>query len=69
MALDLTCTPSIREEVVRLRKADILHALDVSLIAHEAAGRSAPSSSASRDAATRRGRSHRHWPSKLVHAH
>ena len=69
MALDMTCIPTIRGEVVRLRKADILDALDVGLLAHEVASRSAQRASARRDAALTRGPSHRHWPSRPVHAH
>jgi hypothetical protein len=69
MALDLTCIPTIREEVVRLRRTDLVDGLDVGLLAYEAAGRSAQRASARRHAATTRGPSHRHRPSRLVHAH
>jgi hypothetical protein len=68
MALDLTCVPTIREELVRLRKADNLPAIHFGLLAHEAAGRSAQPTSA-RAAAPSRAPSQRHWPSRLVHAH
>ena len=68
MALDLTCLPTIREEAIQLRKADNLHAMHLGLLAREAGARNAQTTSA-RAVALSRGPSHRHRPSRLVHAH
>jgi hypothetical protein len=68
MALDMTCTPAIRGEIVRQRQAAILEALEAGLLANEAAGRSARAIARS-EAGMKRGPSHQHWPSRLVHVH
>lgn len=66
MALGMTCIPTIREEVVRLRQADILHELENGAPAHEVAARRAQKTI---DAAATQRPSRRHWQSRPVHIH
>lgn len=72
MAIGMTCTPTVREEVVRLRQADLLDevaARQLELLAREADNRGPQEPATRRGAGAARSRSHRHWPARLVHTH
>ena len=69
MALGATCIPTIREEVVRLQQADLLHAAEASLLAHEAGRRSAHKTSARGSEVAKHPRWHRHRPLRAAHPH
>ena len=69
MALGATCIPTIREEVVRLQQADLLHAAEASLLAHEAGRRSARKTDASGSPVGTHPRRHRRWPLRAAHTH
>lgn len=70
MAIGMFCIPTIREEIVGLRQADIVREVDerqlellaLELLEHE------PPAPVDREAAKTRV-SHRHWPMRPVHTH
>ena len=69
MALGATCIPTIREEIVRLQQADLLHAAEASLLVHEAGRRSAQKTGARNSPVATHPRRHRHWPLRASHTH
>ena len=72
MAIGMICIPTVREEVVRLRQADLLDEVDarqLELLAHGSDEREPQKLDAPRGAAVARRLSHRHWPVRLAHTH
>ena len=69
MAVGMTCIPTIREEVVRLHQADVLHEAEEGLLARRANHRSAPQTIASHRPAARHPRWRAHRPMRLTHSH
>lgn len=69
MALGPTCIPTIREEVVRLQQADLLHPAEASLLADEAGRRRDQKTGARNSPVARHPWRHRHWPARAAHTH
>jgi hypothetical protein len=71
MAIGMTCIPTLREEVVRLRQVDLLDQVEarrLESLAHETTER-ARVLVARHEAKGAPRRSHRRWPARLAHTH
>lgn len=72
MAVGMSCIPTVREEIVRLRQAELIDevdALQLELMARDRDERRAGEPVGRRNARAARARSHRHWPARLAHTH
>lgn len=72
MAIGVTCIPTVREEIVRLRQAELraqMKARQLELLARDADERDPRVPVARRGAKGALRRSHRHWPARFAHIH
>ena len=72
MAIGMSCIPTVREEIVRLRQAELLAETDarqLELMASDADEPRVQERAGRRIAGTAWTHPRRHWPARLVHTH